>query len=333
MRAWQVRFGEPPELVERPDPDPPGPGMVLLRMLGWSLNYRDLLMARGAYDPRLAQPYVPLSDGVGEVVAVGAGVSRVSVGDRVCPMFSPSWRDGEPDTDALRKTRGGPVPGLLAERVVLDEGELVKVPGWLEPAEAATLPCAALTAWSALVEHARLPPGATVLCLGTGGVSIAALQLAKVMGLTVIATTSSEGKAARLTELGADRVLRHDLQPEWGREIRKLTGGGVDAVVEVGGAATLPRSLEAVRPNGAVLVIGNAASSEGPVSVLPILMKQIRVQGVFVGHRRSFEELCRAVDLHRIRPVIDRVFPFTDAPDAFAHLASRAHVGKVCIVA
>lgn len=333
MRAVEVRFGRPPEVVERPDPGPPGPGRVALRMLAWSLNFRDLLLARGAYDPRLAQPYVPLSDGVGEVVAVGEGVTRCVVGDRVCPTFSPSWIDGRPDAQALRHTRGGPIPGVLAERLVLSQEELVKIPAHLSAAEAATLPCAGLTAWSALTELCQLPPGATVLTLGTGGVSVFAVQIARAMGARVLGTTSSEAKAARLRELGASAVLRHDQVPDWGREVRRLTGGGVDVVVEVGGAPTLPRSLDAVRIGGSVQVIGNAAGSEGPMSVLPILMKQVRVQGVFVGHRRGFEDLCRAVEHHALRPVVDRTWPFDQVAGAFEHLASGAHVGKVCIVA
>ncbi len=332
MRRWTFRRGVDTGALEELEPvGEPGPGEVVLRMTAWSLNFRDLLMVRGEYDPRLKLPYVPLSDGVGEVVAVGPGVTRVAVGDHACPTFSPGWIDGAPDADAVRRTRGGPIPGVLAERLRLPADEVVKVPSWLEPAEAATLPCAGLTAWSALTEHARLPPGASVLVLGSGGVSVFALQLARAMGLRVLATSGSATKAERLLALGAEQVWRHDQEPDWGRAIRKHTGGGVDAVVEVGGAGTLARSLDAVRVGGTVLVIGNAAGSKEPLSVLPILMRQVRCQGVFVGHRRGFEELCRAIEHSRLRPVVDRVFPFVEAPEAFAHLAAGGHVGKVCL--
>jgi NADPH:quinone reductase-like Zn-dependent oxidoreductase len=326
----QERFGlENLRIVERPAPAP-GPGQVRLRVRACSLNYRDLLMVRGQYDPRLPLPLVPLSDGVGEVVECGPRVARVAPGQRVAATFSPTWIAGEPDADAVRLTRGGAVPGMLAEHVVLSEQELVAVPEHLTDAEAATLPCAGLTAWSALVTLGGVKAGDVVLTLGTGGVSVFALQLARLLGARVIATTSDEEKAARLRALGAEEVLLHPADPQWGRAVRRLTGG-VDHVVEVGGAGTLAQSLEAVRPGGTVSLIGVLAGVREPLTVLPILMKQVRVQGVLVGHRQGFEALCRAVTAHRLRPVVDRVFPLAEVGAAFAHLASGRHFGKVGI--
>ena len=335
MRCWQVRgaFGlDRLALVDAPAPQLRA-GEVRLRMLAWSLNYRDLLMAKGRYDPKLPLPYVPLSDGVGEVTATGEGVTRVAVGDRVCPTFSPGWIDGAPTPDAVRRTRGGPVPGLLASEVVLPEAELVKVPAHLSDAEAATLPCAGVTAWSAVATHGRVGPGSTVLVLGTGGVSLWALTLARAHGARVVATTSSEARAERLRGLGAAHVVLHTADAGWGRTIRRWSDGGVDLVIEVGGAGTLEGSLDAVRVGGTVAVIGNVAGSREPLSVLPILMKQVRCQGVFVGPRRAFEDLCVAVDRHALRPVVDRTFAFDTAPAAFAWMDAGAHVGKVCLAA
>lgn len=333
MRRWEVPAFGAPWVLRQDLPDPvPGPGRVALRMKAWSVNYRDLLMTRGAYDPRLSLPYVPLSDGVGEVVALGDGVTRVAVGDRVCPTFSPGWLAGDPDPDAVRKTRGGPLPGVLADTVVVSEQELVRVPAHLSDAAAATLPCAALTAWSAL-RLGDLRPGDTVLVLGSGGVALWALQLARAAGARVVATTSSPEKAARLRALGAAHVVSRTEEPRWGRAVRRWAGDGVDLVIEVGGAGTLEQSLEATRVGGTVAMIGVLAGGREPVSVLPLLMRQIRAQGVFVGHRQGFEALTRAVALHGIEPVVDRVFPFEDAQRAVDALADGAHFGKLAISA
>jgi NADPH:quinone reductase-like Zn-dependent oxidoreductase len=215
--------------------------------------------------------------------------------------------------------------------VVVDRAEVVAVPAALSDPEAATLPCAGVTAWSAVVTHGRVVPGSTVVTLGTGGVSLFALQLGKALGARVIATTSSDAKADRLRALGADAVVRYDQDPAWGRAIRRLTDGGADLVVEVGGAGTLAQSLDAVRVGGTVAVIGNLAGNVEPVSVIPILMRQVRVQGVFVGPRKALADLSRAVGTLGIRPVVDRVFPFDEAPAAFAWMDGRQHVGKVTI--
>ena len=332
MRRYEVQdsFGlDNLQLVEAPEPDL-GPGQVRLRVRACCLNYRDQLMVRGHYDPRLPLPFVPLSDGVAHVVELGAGVSRVAVGDRVCATFAPTWIAGRPDGDAVRLTRGGVLSGMLSEQLVLGEQELVPVPEHLSDVEAATLPCAALTAWSALATYGGVKAGDTVLTLGSGGVSVFALQLARLLGARVIATTSSEAKAERLRALGAETVLRYDQDPRWGRAVRKLTGG-VDHVVEVGGAGTITQSLDAVRPGGTVSLIGVLAGVREPLNVLPVLMKQVRVQGILVGHRQGFEAMNRAIAAHKLRPVVDRVFPFTETRAAFEHLASGTHLGKVCI--
>ena len=332
MRRCEVQdsFGlDNLRLVEAPVPAV-GPGQVRLQVRACCLNYRDQLMVRGHYDPRLPLPFVPLSDGVGEVVELGAGVSRVALGDRVCATFAPTWIAGEPDPSAVRLTRGGVVSGMLSEQVVLGEQELVPVPDHLSDVEAATLPCAALTAWSALVTYGGVKAGDVVLTLGSGGVSVFALQLARLLGARVIATTSSAAKAERLLALGAEAVVRYDEDPRWGRAVRQLTGG-VDHVVEVGGAGTLAQSLEAVRPGGTVSLIGVLAGVREPLSVLPVLMKQVRVQGILVGHRQGFEAMNRAIAAHQLRPAVDRVFPFTQARAAFEHLASGMHFGKVCL--
>lgn len=333
MKAWEIRDGfglDHLTLSERADAEP-GPGQVLLRMRAASLNYRDWLMATGKYDPRQRLPLVPLSDGVGEVLAVGPGVQRVAVGDRVCPIFAQRWLAGRPDRDALRSTLGGPLDGTLRERMLLSEEGVVPVPAHLTDEEAATLPCAAVTAWTTLVTEGGVTAGQTVLVLGSGGVSVFALQLAKLLGARVVATTGSDDKAAQLRRLGADEVVNYNAVPEWGRAVAKATGG-VDLVVEVGGAGTLPQSLQAVRPGGIIALLGNLAGglAQG-LELYRIFMRNVRIQGVLVGHRDSFLALCRAVEAHRLRPVVDRVFPFEEARASFEYLKSGAHLGKVCV--
>jgi NADPH:quinone reductase-like Zn-dependent oxidoreductase len=302
-------------------------------MRAWTVNPRDLRLARGTYDPKLALPYVPLSDGVGEVVETGSGVTRAAVGDRVAPTFSPTWLAGSPDWNAVRRTRGGAVPGVLAEEIVLSEDEVVRVPSHLTDVEAACLPCTGVTAWSAVVTAGEIQPGGTVLVLGAGGVAVSALQIARMAGARVVAVTSDERKAARLHELGAEHVIVRSVDPRWGQLVRRWAGLGVDVVVETGGAATLGESLEAVRIGGTVAVIGVAAGARASVDVLPILMRQIRCQGVFVGPRIAFEELVRAYALHGLRPPVDHVVPFSDAPKAILALDRAEHVGKIGISA
>jgi len=334
MRAVEVRdaFGlEHLASVERPEPAP-GPGEVLLAMRAASLNYRDLLMVRGLYNRRQPLPLIPCSDGVGEVIATGEGVTRVRVGDRVCPIFAQRWIAGRPTRDLLRSTLGGPLDGTLAERMVVSAEGVVRAPEHLADEEAATLPCAALTAWNALVTEGHLAPGETVLLQGTGGVSLFALQLARLAGARAIITSSSNEKLERARELGAEAGINYRETPEWGAKAKELTGGvGVDHVLEVGGAETLKQSLQAVRLGGTVSLIGNLSGTTAEVALTSIFMQRIRVQGILIGDRESFEAMNRAIAAARLRPVVDRTFPLEEARAAFDHMAAGRAFGKIAV--
>jgi NADPH:quinone reductase-like Zn-dependent oxidoreductase len=317
--------------TQRPDPLP-GMGQVLLRMRACSLNYRDLMIVKGMYNPKLRLPIVPLSDGVGEVVAVGDGVTRVKIGDRVAGCFMPNWVAGELTEAKAKSALGGGAEGMLAEYVVLHENGVVHVPDHLSDEEATTLPCAAVTAWHALITEGCVKAGDIVLIQGTGGVSLFALQFAKLSGTRVIATSSSDDKLERVLHLGASDGINYKAAPDWGERARLLTGGaGVDHVVEVGGAGTLPQSLRAVRLGGRISLIGVLAGGGAQVNPLPILMKNIRVQGIFVGSREMFEAMNRAIALHQLRPIVDRVFGFDEIREALRYLESGAHFGKICL--
>lgn len=319
------------KLVERPVAAP-GPRQVRLRMRAASLNYRDLMMVQGRYNPRQPLPLVPCSDGVGVIEALGAGVSGFEVGQRVCPIFAQGWIAGQPSKALVATTLGGPLDGTLAEVMNVDAQGLVLAPPSLSDEEAACLPCAGLTAWSALVEQAQLKPGQSVLIQGTGGVSMFALQFAKSLGLRTIITSSSDEKLERARQMGADETINYRAQPQWGKAVRKLTDDvGVDLVVEVGGAGTLDQSIKAVRVGGQISLIGVLSGAMEPVNVVPILMQNIRVQGVFVGHREGFEAMNRAIAAHKITPLVDRVFSLEQAPEAFAYLEAASHMGKVVI--
>lgn len=334
MRAWQIEgeFGlDNLVLSERPTPEP-GPGEVRVRLEAVSLNSRDLQMVEGAYNPRQPLPLVPCSDGAGVVEALGDAVEGIEVGERVATMMTPRWVAGEPRREVIRATLGGPLEGTLAESVVLPASGAVPYPDHLSPVEAATLPVAGLTAWSALVVHGGVTAGQTVLALGTGGVSIFALQLAQLLGARVIVTSSNDAKLERALELGAWRGINYRDTPEWGRAVQELTGGeGADLVVEVGGADTLPQSIRAVAIGGTIALIGVVSSRRGPLNVVPVFMRQVRLQGVLVGHRQSLEAMSRAVARHEMRPVVDRTFPFDEAPAAMRYLEGGSHMGKVCI--
>ncbi|MCP3061423.1 NAD(P)-dependent alcohol dehydrogenase [Myxococcus sp. K38C18041901] len=334
MKAYEIRDGFGLEKLvscERPDPTP-GPFQVRVRVKATSLNYRDLMMVEGRYNPRQKLPLVPNSDGAGVVDAVGPGVTRVKVGDRVIGLFAQAWSAGEPTRLVQQSTLGGPLDGALADTMVLREDGVVPTPDHLSDEEAATLPCAALTAWSALVTHGALKAGDVVLLQGTGGVSLFALQIARLMGARVIITSSRDEKLERARGLGAHEGINYVTTPDWDKAARALTGNaGVDHVVEVGGAGTFEKSLRAVRPGGTVSVIGVLSGVAGAVPLTSILMQNLRVQGILVGHRQSFEALLRAFSQHAVRPVVDRVFPFDEAVAAFHHLKSGAHFGKVVI--
>lgn len=274
---------------------------------------------------------IPLSDGAGEVVAVGSGVTRVRTGTRVIGAFMQKWISGEPAEDASRSALGGHIDGVGAEYVVLSEQGVVQIPDYLSYEEAATLPCAAVTVWNALITGGHLRPDETVLVQGTGGVSLFALQFALNKKAHVIATSSSPAKIARLTSMGAQSTINYAENPEWHKQVRELTGGsGVDHVVEVGGSGTLPKSLKAVRTGGKVHMIG-ILTGPGDIDVMPVLMRSIRLQGVFVGSREMAEDMLREMSARQIRPVIDRVFPFTDAVEALRHMESGSHFGKIVL--
>ncbi|MCW5980431.1 MAG: NAD(P)-dependent alcohol dehydrogenase [Bryobacteraceae bacterium] len=316
-------------LAERPEPEP-GPHQVAVRIRAVSLNYRDLVVVKGGYGRGVRLPLIPLSDGAGEVVAVGEGVTRAKPGDPVAGIFMQTWLNGEVTEAAGKSALGGAIDGMLAEQVVLHEDGLVVVPERLSWEEAACLPCAAVTAWNALMESGRLRPGDTVLTLGSGGVSLFALQFARLAGARVIATTGSDAKADRLRAMGAMAVINYKATPDWSRPVRELSGGGVDHVVEVGGAGTLEQSLRAVRPGGTISFIGVVAGG-GNFNPNLIFAKSVRVQGIYVGSRAMFEAMNRAIVQANLRPVVDRVFPFEEAREAYRYLESGAHFGKVCI--
>lgn len=307
---------------------PLSPTDVRVRVHAMALNFRDLAVLKAF---KRVAPVIPLSDGAGEVVAVGPAVTRVKVGDRVAANFFPRWTDGTLSVDAHAHALGGEIDGMLAEEVTLDQRAWVRLPAHLSFEEGATLPCAGVTAYNALFEGPRIGPGDTVLVLGTGGVSIFATQLAKAAGARVVLTTSSQAKGERARKLGADHVIDYVATPAWGAAVREWSGGGVDLVVEVGGPGTLDQSVDAVRFGGAVSLLGVLTGVHGDVNLYPIFYKNLRVRGVYVGSVRMFESLTRAVSATGLHPVIDRVFPFDEVRAAYEYLASAQHVGKVVI--
>jgi NADPH:quinone reductase-like Zn-dependent oxidoreductase len=319
-KYWRLENAATPE---------PGHGQVLVAWKAVSLNYRDLLVAASFDRP---DRLIPCSDGAGIVAAVGPGVSRFAIGDRVAALFFQGWLDGPIRAEVHNTALGGAIDGVLTEYSVLSEAGLVKLPEYLSFEAAAALPCAAVTAWNALVELAAIKPGQTVLLIGTGGVSIFALQFAKAAGARVFLISSSDQKIEQAKRLGADACVNYRTHPEWGAWANSLTGGvGVDLVIDVGGAGTLEQSLIAARHAGIVTINGVLTGIEGRISPLPALMKSLRLQGVYVGSRAMFERMLAGMELHRLQPVIDRIFDFDGAPSALAHLKSAQHVGKIIV--
>lgn len=334
MRAYELH-GKGLETLapaERPEPVP-GPGQVLVRMRAASLNYRDLMIARGTYGRGgPTYPVIPLSDGAGEVIDLGPGVTRLQRGDRVMGGFFQKWIDGPFDSTKGASALGGPIDGVLAERVILEEGAAIRIPDTLSFEEGATLPCAGVTAWVGLVTHGHLKAGETVLAMGTGGVSIFALQIAKQAGARVIVTSGSDEKLARVRPLGADETINYRSTPAWDVRARELTGGrGVDHILEVGGAGTLDTSMRALRDGGHLSLVGLLTGERGDRDRAAANDRGIRVDAIYVGSARHLLEVCDAFSRGALHPVIDRVFSFGDAPLAFEYLASGRHIGKVVI--
>jgi len=333
MKAIEIRdkfgFGSL-KVTERPDPVP-GPGQVVLKMKAFSLNYRDLLVVNGVGRWKPSLPRIPLSDGVGIVAAAGSGVSRVKVGDRIAPIFYPYWLDGKVASEKMGQALGGAVAdGVLAEYTLFDETSVVHVPEHLSDEEAATLPCAAVTAWNAVVPGRQIRPGDTVVVLGTGGVSIFALQFARFLGARVIITSSSDQKLERARQLGAAAVVNYKTTPDWPKAVVELTGGvGADYVVDTVGG--LREAIAALRLGGTVAFVGLLIGMSAEVDLVAFMGKSARVEAVDVGSREMFEVMNRAIQFHRMRPAVDRVFGFSEAGDALKYLEEARHFGKVCL--
>jgi len=334
MRAYEIQCADgidALEVAERPDPEP-GPGQVRVRIRASSINYRDLSTIEDPESRKLPYPTVPNSDGAGDVVAVGEGVTGVQVGERVMGTFFQRWADGPITADAMASALGGAIDGVLAEGVVLAADGVVPIPDHLSYEEAACLPCAALTAWHGLVEKGNVAAGDTVLLLGTGGVSIFALQFAGLRGARTIVTSSSSDKLARAKDMGAWQTINYRDTPDWEQAVLEMTDGiGVDHVVEVGGPGTLGKSIQAARVGGRISVIGILTGTGGMVNPVDIMRKSLTVQGIYVGSRRMFENMNQAICEHDLHPVIDRAFEFDDARGAFHHMRGAGHFGKIVV--
>ena len=333
MRVIEVRDPRGIEslaVAERPDPSP-GRGQILVQFHAFSLNYRDLLVVRGVgrWSPSL--PRIPVSDGVGVVAALGSEVSRVKVGDRVAPIFYPNWLEGGVSDEQLTAPLGGAAAdGVLGEKAVFDENSVVRVPEHLSDEEAATLPCAGVTAWNAVAADSRIAPGDTVVVLGTGGVSIFALQFARLLGAFVIVTSSSDEKLARAKQLGADAGINYRTTPAWPNAVMELSGGlGADHVIDTVGG--LREAVAAIRVGGSVAFVGLLAGMNAEVDLVALMGKSARVRAIDVGSRAMFAAMNRAIQCHRMRPIVDRVFDFSDAADALRYLSEARHFGKVCL--
>ncbi|HTR00423.1 MAG TPA: NAD(P)-dependent alcohol dehydrogenase [Candidatus Acidoferrum sp.] len=336
MKAYVIKAGSTTfdglVQVERPKPSA-GPGEILVEMRAASVNFRDLVIPLGKYFGGVVQSdLIPLSDGAGEVVAVGAGVTRFKIGDRVCGTFFRNWLDGPPG-GADRPAIGSPVDGVLAEFVVFNQQDAVHMPANLTFIEAATLPCAGVTAWHALMVAGRpIKPGDNVLVLGTGGVSLQALQMAKATGARVLVTSSSDEKLQRAKKLGADGLINYKQHPEWHTEVMRQTNGvGADCVVEVGGAGTLKQSMLSLAYGGKIGLIGVLSGFQGDTNPHTMMLKGGSIHGIFVGNRAMFENMNRAIEVNDIHPVIDKVFTFSQAVEAYQYQLSQAHFGKVAL--
>ncbi|HUV20179.1 MAG TPA: NAD(P)-dependent alcohol dehydrogenase [Gammaproteobacteria bacterium] len=332
MRAYEIVSDggvEALALNSRPTPQP-GPGEILVRMRASSINYRDLSTIVDPAARGIPYPRIPNSDGAGEVVEIGAGVTRFAAGDRVAGCFFQNWSDGRISTTAMASALGGPIDGVLAEEVVFSEQGAVHLPPQLSFEEGATLPCAGLTAWNCLIEQGGLTAGKTALFLGTGGVSIFGLQIAKMIGARAIITSSSDAKLARAASLGADELINYRQTPDWQTRVLELTAGvGVDVTIETGGGGTLEQTIEATRVGGTISLIG--VLTAGTINPSSVMRKSIRLQGVYVGNRRMFEDMNAALGLNQVTPVIDQLFAFDDARSAYQIMREASHFGKLVV--
>lgn len=312
------------------EPRVPGPGELQVRVEASSLNYHDYAVVSGMLP--VAAGRIPMSDGAGTVTAVGEGADGFDVGDSVVSCFFPNWQDGGPDPDTMRGVPGDHGDGFAAQTVTLPAAAFTAVPAGYSAAQAATLPCAALTAWRGLMVEARIKPGDVVLTQGSGGVSIFALQFAKAAGCRVIATSSSDDKLDKLAALGADELINYRQTSDWGARALQLTGGrGVDVVVEIGGAGTLPQSIAAVRVGGHISLIGVLAGFAGEVPTAALFSRNATLKGITVGSRAQQRDMIRGIEATGIEPVIDSTFALGDIADAFRHQESQRHFGKICL--
>lgn len=333
MRVYRFdAFGLEHLKMTEEEPPAPGPGQIALDVRALSLNYRDLLVLKGLYNPKLALPATPISDGAGVVSAVGEGVTRVRVGDGVVSHFIAGWTDGPFRQAHVGTTLGTPGPGLAAERVVLPAEAVVPIPSGYDFAQAATLPIAALTAWSALVTVGQVQTGQRVLTLGTGGVSIFALQLGKALGTQVILTSSSDDKLSRARQLGADCTVNYRTRSDWEQAVLEFTGGeGADLTVETAGPGTLDKSMKATRAGGTIALLGALTGRQGTVTTGLILMKRLHIAGIMVDSRTAFEAMNQFLAERHLRPVIDQCFGFEHLPEAFRCLDAGHHLGKIVV--
>ena len=330
-----IRLGAPASLdnlalVDMPEPGPPGPGEIAVRLRATSLNYHDYAVVTGGIPTDEGR--IPMSDGAGEVLAVGDGVEEFAVGDQVVSTFFPDWIDGRPPAHGFRRVPGDGIDGYAREQVVMPADAFTRAPAGYDAAQSATLTCAALTAWRALFVDAAVRPGETVLVQGTGGVSIFALQFAKAAGATVIATSSSDEKLERVRALGADHLINYKTEEAWGKKALEITDGvGVDHVVEIGGAGTLDQSMTASRIGGHVALIGVLAGFAGPVQTALLFAKNLRVQGLTVGSRAMQQQMIAAIEANGIEPVVSDCFDLPDLADAFRYQAANKHFGKIVV--
>jgi len=333
MKVWQIEnsYGiDNMRLADAPEPTP-GPGEIVVDVKAASLNYRDLITVMGMAGG-FPLPLIPFSDGAGVVSKVGPGVTRVAVGDKVCPLFFQSWLSGPVTSEARFRPLGGPLPGVLQQKMLIEAEGVAKIPAHLSFEEAACLPCAGLTAWRAITVEAPVGPGDTVLVQGTGGVSIFALQFAKALGAKVIATSSSDEKLKRAKALGADHLINYKTTPDWGAKAREMTGGrGVDVVVEVGGENTLNQSIDAARVGGHIVIIGVLGGYATPIVIPVLFSKNLHIHGISVGSREQFDTMAATIDRWKLTPVVDQVFPFGQVPEALRLMQAGGHFGKIAV--